>query len=46
MSHQNGLGNNGPESAGLNQPDGDNDCMQKKSENVAHGRNRIKLNKL
>jgi hypothetical protein len=35
MSHQDGFGDNGPDATGLsNAHDGD-DCMQKKSENVA-----------
>jgi len=46
MSHQDGLGNNGPESTGLNQPDDDDDRMQKKRENVAHAPDGIKLLKL
>ncbi len=46
MSHQDGLGNNGAEATGLSKPDDGDDRMQKKSENVAHGRNGIKLNKL
>src|SRR5262249_27714086 len=45
MSHQDGLGNNGPESTGLNQPDDDDDRMQKKRENVAHATDGIKLKK-
>jgi hypothetical protein len=35
MSHQDGLGDNGPQPTGLNQPDDGDDHMQKKSENVA-----------
>jgi len=46
MSHEDGLGNNGPESTGLNQPDDGDNRMQKKNENVAHGRDVIRLNKL
>src|SRR5438034_647176 len=46
MSHQDGLGNNGAEDTGLTKPDDGDDRMQKKSQNVAHGRNGIKLNKL
>jgi len=46
MSHQDGLGNNGAEATGLSKPDDGDDRMQKKSENVAHGRNGIQLNKL
>jgi hypothetical protein len=38
MSHQDGLGDNGPQPTGLNQPDDGDDHMQKKSENVTHGR--------
>jgi hypothetical protein len=46
MSHQDGLGNNGPEATGLNQPDDGDDRVQKKSENVAHAPDGIKLKKL
>ena len=46
MSHQDGLGNNGAEATGLTKPDDGDDRMQKKSENVALGRNGIQLNKL
>ena len=46
MSHQDGLGNNGAEATGLTKPDDVDDHVQKKSENVAHGRNGIQLNKL
>ena len=45
MSHQDGLGNNGTEPTGLDQPDDDNNRMKNKSENVAHGQDGIKLNK-
>jgi hypothetical protein len=45
MSHQDGLGNNGTESTRLDQPDDDNNRMQKESENVAHGQDGIKLDK-
>jgi hypothetical protein len=45
MSHQDGLGNNGTESAGLTKPDGGDDRTQKESENVAHGQDGIKFNK-
>jgi hypothetical protein len=45
MSHQDGLGNNRTESTGLEQPDADNNRMQKKSENVTHVQDGIKLNK-
>ena len=44
MSHQDGLGNNGPETTGLSKPDDGDDRMEIKSENVAHARNGIKLN--
>ncbi len=46
MSHQDGLGNNGTEPTGLTKSDDDNDRMQKKSENVAHAQDGIKLKKL
>ena len=46
MSHQDGFGNNGTKSTGLDQPDNDNDHMQKKSENVAQARDGIKLKNL
>src|SRR5215813_13352103 len=42
MSHQDGLGNNGPEATGSSEPDHDDDGMQKKSENVAHAPDGIK----
>jgi hypothetical protein len=45
MSHQDGLGNNGTESTGLDHPDDDNNRMQKKSENVTHPQDGIRLNK-
>jgi hypothetical protein len=45
MSHQDGLGNNGTEPTGLTKPDDGDDRMQKKSENVAHPQDRIKLKK-
>jgi hypothetical protein len=38
MSHQDGLGNDRTEPTGLTKPDGDNDRVQKKSENIAHDR--------
>jgi hypothetical protein len=46
MSHQDGLGNNGLEATRLNKPDNGDDRMQKKSENVAHALDGIKLQKL
>src|SRR5262249_33276312 len=46
MSHQDGLGDNGPETTGLSKPDDGDDRMEKKSENVAHSRDGIKLKKL
>src|SRR5215831_18199709 len=46
MSHQDGLGDNGPETTGLSQPDDGDDRMEKKSENVAHARDGIKLKNL
>src|SRR5215467_1167155 len=42
MSHQDGLGNNRPETTGLSKPDDGDDRMEKKSENVAHARDGIK----
>jgi hypothetical protein len=45
MSHQDGLGNNGTEPTGLDQPDDDNNGMKNKSENVPHGQDGIRLNK-
>jgi hypothetical protein len=44
MSHQYGLGYHRPEATGLTEDNGD-DHMQKKSENVAHLQDRIKLKK-
>jgi hypothetical protein len=44
MSHQDGLGNNGTETTGLTEPDDGDDRMEKERENVAHDRDRIKLN--
>src|SRR5215471_14492080 len=38
MSHQDRLGDNGPETTKLSKPDEGNDRMEKKSENVAHAR--------
>ena len=46
MSHQDGLGNNGPETTGLSKPDNGDDRMEKKSENVVHTRDGIKLKNL
>jgi hypothetical protein len=43
MPHQDRLGNNGPEATGLSKPDDGADRMQKKSENVAHAPDGIKL---
>src|ERR1043166_697803 len=45
MSHQDGLGNDGPESTRLNQPDDGNDRTQKERENVAHAQDGIRLKK-
>jgi hypothetical protein len=41
-----GFGNHGPEATGLTKSDESDDCMQKKSENVAHAPDGIKLKKL
>jgi hypothetical protein len=46
MSHQDGLGDNGPETTGLSKPDDSDDRMKKKSEKVAHARDGIKLKNL
>jgi hypothetical protein len=46
MSHQDGLGDNGPETTGLSKSDDGDDRMEKKSENVPHARDRIKLKNL
>ena len=46
MSHQDGLGDDGPETTGLSKPDDGDDRMEKKSENVAHARDGIKLKNL
>jgi hypothetical protein len=43
MSYQDGLGNHGTEATGLSKPDNGDNRVQKKSENVAHLRHRIKL---
>ena len=45
MSHQDGFGNNRSEPTGSTKPDDDNDGMQKKSENVAHAEDGIRLKK-
>ena len=46
MSNQDGLGDDGPETTGLSKPDDGDDRMEKKSENVAHARDGIKLKNL
>src|SRR5437764_1069769 len=46
MSHQDRLGNNGPEATGLTKPDDGDDRVQKKSKNVAHAPDGIKLKML
>jgi hypothetical protein len=46
MPHQDGFGDNGPEATGLSKPDDGDDGMQKKSENVAHAPDGIKLKNL
>jgi hypothetical protein len=46
MPHQDGFGDNGPEATGLSKPDDGDDRMQKKSENVAHAPDGIKLKNL
>src|SRR5262249_25526436 len=38
MSHQDGLGDNGPETTGFTEPDDGDDRVQKESDNVAHAR--------
>jgi len=45
VSQQDGFGNNGTEPTGSNKPDDDDDGMQKKSENVAHAQDGIRLKK-
>src|SRR5262245_12975060 len=45
MSQKDALGNNGPQTTGLNQPDDGDDRMQEKGENVAHAPDGIKLKK-
>jgi hypothetical protein len=46
MPHQDGFGDNGPEATGLSKPDDGDDGMQKKSENIAHAPDGIKLKNL
>ena len=46
MSHQDGFGNNRSQPTGSTKRDDDNDGMQKKSENVAHAEDGIRLKKL
>jgi len=46
MPHQDGFGDNGPEATGLSKPDDGDDGMQKKSENVAHAPDGIKVKNL
>ena len=46
LSHQDGLGDDGPETTGLSKPDDGDDRMEKKSENVAHARDGIKRKNL
>src|SRR5215475_14801699 len=46
VSHQDGFGNKGTEPTGPSKPDDDDNHMQKKSENVAHARDGIKLKNL
>ena len=43
MSHQDRLGNNGPQATGLTKPDDGDDRMRNKRENVAHAQDGIKL---
>jgi len=45
MSHQDGFSNNGTEPSGSGKSDDDDDRMQRKSENVAHPQDGIKLKK-
>jgi hypothetical protein len=45
MSHQNGFSNNGTEPSRSAKSDDDDDCMQKKSEKVAHLHDGIKQKK-
>jgi hypothetical protein len=46
MSHEDGLGNDGTQTAGLTKSDDGDDRVQKESENVAHAPDGIKLKKL
>ena len=46
MPHQDRFGDNGPEATGLSKPDDGDDGMQKKSENIAHAPDGIKLKNL
>jgi hypothetical protein len=46
MPHQDGFGDNGSEDTGLSKPDDGDDCMQKKSENIAHAPDGINLKNL
>src|SRR5262245_20676219 len=46
MSHQDRLGNNGPQTTGLTKPDDGDDRMQNNRQNVAHVQDGIKLKKL
>jgi hypothetical protein len=46
MSHQDGFGNDGLKATGASKPDDGDDRMEKKSENVAHVRDGIKLKNL
>jgi hypothetical protein len=46
VSHQDGFGNNKSEPTRSTKPDDDNHGMQKKSENVAHAEDGIRLKKL
>jgi hypothetical protein len=46
VSQQHGLDHNGTEPTGSSKSDHDDDGMQKKSENVAHAQDGIKLSKL
>ena len=46
MSHQDGLGNDGPKATGASKPDDRHHRLQKKSENLAHAHDGIKSKKL
>jgi hypothetical protein len=46
VSHQHGFGYNGTEPTGSTKPDNGDEGMQKKSENVAHAQDGIRLRKL